>query len=460
MEAFGVIGRQSFPFFVMEQTMRALLSILWLLSLVPTFASAAEMTRKPNIILIMADDFGFECVSANGGQSYQTPNLDKLAASGVRFEHCHVQPLCTPTRVELMTGKSNIRNYFRFGTLLKSEVTFGNILAKAGYATAVCGKWQLGTDKNLPQHFGFAESYLWQHTRRPPRYANPGLEHNGRAIDFRNGEYGPLLVNDFALDFVTRHKDRPFFLYYPMILTHDPYQPTPDSPNWDPKAIGEQVNRSPKHFADMVAYMDKMVGRLVAKLEELKIREHTLILFLGDNGTGRTITSRFRGQNYPGGKGTTTVRGTHVPLIVSWPSQVKHSRVNEDLIGSVDILPTLCEAAGVAIPDGSDGRSFLPQLLGNKGTPREWLYFWYSPRQQPDLTVREFVMDKQYKLYRGGGFFNYLADPDEGKPLKPEEQQGQAAEAVLKLQKVLDQFRDARPTQLDRDLEQLMRKKG
>jgi arylsulfatase A len=429
-------------------------------SVIPALGWAAEMTRKPNLILIMADDFGFECVSANGGQSYQTPNLDKLAASGMRFEHCHVQPLCTPTRVELMTGKSSIRNYFRFGTLLKSEITFGNILSQAGYATAICGKWQLGTEQDLPQHFGFAESYLWQHTRRPPRYANPGLEQNGRSIDFHKGEYGPLLVNDFALDFVTRHQDRPFFLYYPMILTHAPYQPTPDSPNWDPNAVGEQVNQNRKHFADMVAYMDKLVGRLVDKLDELKIRDHTLILFLGDNGTGRTINSRFRNQDYPGGKGTTTARGTHVPLIASWPSRITRPGVNEDLIASVDILPTLCEAAGVAVPKGIDGQSFLPQLLGEQGKPREWIYFWYSPRQTADLTVSEFAFDRHYKLYRDGAFFDLVADPYEQNPLKPDEQRGDAVQAVEKLQKVLDLFQNARPGKLDSDFEQLMRKKN
>ena len=162
---------------------------------------------KPNLILIMADDFGYECVTANGGQSYQTPNLDRLAATGMRFEQCHVQPLCTPTRVQLMTGRYNVRNYLNFGTLLRQETTFAHLLKKAGYATGICGKWQLGHEPDSPQHFGFDESCLWQHTRRPPRYANPGLEHNGVAKDFTDGEYGPKLVNDFALDFVTRHQD-------------------------------------------------------------------------------------------------------------------------------------------------------------------------------------------------------------------------------------------------------------
>src|SRR5688572_25386512 len=177
------------------------------LFLLVTVLTAAE--RKPNVILIMADDFGYEAVTANGGESYKTPHLDRLAATGMRFEHCHVQPLCTPTRVQLMTGIYNVRNYVEFGLLDPNATTFAHLLKKAGYATGICGKWQLGQAKELPQHFGFDESFLWQHTRRPPRYANPGLEHNGAEKDFNRGDYGPKLINDFAIDFVARHRDRP-----------------------------------------------------------------------------------------------------------------------------------------------------------------------------------------------------------------------------------------------------------
>ena len=421
-------------------------------------AGAAAPAAKPNIIVILADDFGFECVAANGGQSYKTPHLDRLAAAGVRFEHCHVQPLCTPTRVELMTGRYNVRNYLNFGTLVRTETTFAHLLKKAGYATGICGKWQLGKEKDAPQHFGFDEAYLWQHTRRPPRYANPGLEHNGKELNFTNGEYGPDLVNAFALDFVTRHKSEPFFLYYPMMLTHDPYQPTPDSPDWDPKALGETVNRAPKHFAEMVAYMDKLIGRLDAKLGELGVRDNTLILFIGDNGTGRGATSRFQGADYKGGKGTTTAAGTHVPLIASWPGVVKQGRVNADLIGAVDLLPTVGQAAGAAVPANGDGVSFLPQIRGDKGAPREWLYSWYSPRQQADMKVSECAFDHGWKLYRTGQLFDLKADPAEQKPLQTAALTGDSAAAAKKLQAALDRFKDARPAELDRRFQESTKK--
>jgi arylsulfatase A len=426
-----------------------LLAALLLAPLCILFAGDAHGARKPNIILIMADDFGYECVTANGGQSYQTPNLDRLAAAGMRFEECHVQPLCTPTRVQLMTGRYNVRNYVNFGTLMRSETTFGSLFKQAGYVTGICGKWQLGKEKDAPQHFGFDESYLWQHTRRPPRYANPGLEDNGVEKEFPEGSYGPKLINDFALDFVTRHQAKPFFFYYPMILTHDPFQPTPDSANWDPQAKGEQVNQSAKHFADMVAYMDKMIGRLDAKLGELGIRDNTLVVFIGDNGTHSSITSRFKDGDYRGGKGTTTRRGHHVPMIASWPAVLKQGRVSRDLISGADFLPTFCEAAGIKVPANADGVSFLPQLRGEKGTPREWLYHWYSPRQGRDLAVSEFVFNHDYKLYRNGRFFDLKADPFEKSPLELASLSIAQSNGKAKLQQALDQFKDARPTELD-----------
>jgi arylsulfatase A len=414
------------------------------------FADQQQKSSKPNIVLIMADDFGYECVSANGGQSYKTPNLDRLAASGVRFEHCHVQPLCTPTRVQLMTGRYNIRNYLNFGTLPRNEVTFGQLLKQSGYVTGICGKWQLGKEVDSPQHFGFDEALLWQHTRRPARYANPGLEYNGKEVEYPLGSYGPKIINDFAIDFASRHKDRPFLLYYPMMLTHSPYQPTPDSDRWDPATQGEKQKDQPSNFADMVEYMDKMVGRLDAKLSELGIRDNTLLIFLGDNGTGRTITSRFRGVDLQGGKGTTTHLGTHVPLIVSWPGVLKAGRVLGDLVSSVDILPTICDAGRVDVKHSIDGESFLPTLVGKPATPRDSLYCWYSPRQKLDLSVKEYAFNREFKLYRTGELYRIDKDALEVTPLDTRNLDREALAAKQVLKRTLDQYTNARPLELDR----------
>jgi arylsulfatase A len=429
-----------------SSTRFAVLAVSLCSALVSSFAAE----QRPNIILIMVDDFGYECITANGGESYQTPVIDKLAATGVRFENCHVQPLCTPTRVQLMTGRYNVRNYINFGTLLRTETTFGHLMKNAGYATAVCGKWQLGHEVDSPQHFGFDKSCLWQQTRRPPRYANADLEYNGIEKDFNNGEYGPELVNNFALEFITENKTKPFFLYYPMILTHNPFQPTPDSPDWDPKTDGENKQQSPQHFADMTAYMDKMVGRVVSKLDELGIRDNTLLLFLGDNGTNSGITSKFKGRDYKGGKGSTNSHGTHVPLVASWPGVIKQGRVSGDLVSSADFLPTICAAAGVEVPATVDGVSFLPQLKGDTGKPRDWLYTWYSPRQSKNMDVKEYAFDQRFKLYRTGEFFDMFTDDSEKRDIAAIALATDAAAAKVKLQGVLDQFKDARPAELDK----------
>jgi arylsulfatase A len=415
------------------------------------FADDAKSPKQPNLILIMADDLGYETIGANGGTSYKTPNLDKLAASGVRFTNCFVQPLCTPTRVQLMTGRYNVRNYISFGNMDPRAVTFANLLKPAGYATCITGKWQLGRDADLPKKFGFDESYLWQLTRRPPRYANPGLEINGVEKDFKNGEYGPDLINDYALDFINRHRAKSFFLYYPMMLTHGPYQATPDSPDWDPKAEGEQVNVKPKHFGEMVTYMDRLIGKMMERLDALGLRENTLLIFVGDNGTGRGTRSMMGERLVIGGKGSTTETGMHVPLITNWPGKTPAGKVCADLVDSTDFLPTLLDAAGVKAPAGDelDGRSFLPQSKGERGSPRDWIYSWYSPRQSEDRTVREFAFNQQYKLYRDGRFFDLRQDPAEERPIPTAKLSAEAAAAAKMLQTALDKYENARPKELD-----------
>ena len=423
--------------------MRKIPLITLFVALAAGLSSAADV--KPNVILIMADDLGYETITANGGESYKTPNLDKLAAEGMRFENCHVQPLCTPTRVQLMTGISNVRNYTHFGHLEPSQTTFGNLMKNAGYATCITGKWQLGNGFEGPAHFGFDEYCLWQLTRRPDRYKNPGLEINGKVMDYENSEYGPDIVNDYALDFITKKKAEPFFLYYPMMLTHSPYDPTPDSADYaEDKKKGK--GKEGGHFGDMVAYMDKMVGKVVAKVEENGLRDRTLILFLGDNGTGKGTPSRFKGSDVKGGKGTTTTWGTHVPLIANWPGKIPSGKVLPDLIDATDFLPTICEAASVPVPGDLklDGRSFMSQLRGEKGTPREWLYSWYNPSGGPTAKA-EFAHDARFKLYTDGRFLNVETDEMEKQPLADSALDAEAKAAKAKLQSALDHFKGPRP---------------
>lgn len=413
---------------------------------------AAEADR-PNIVLIMADDLGYECIGANGGTSWATPVLDELAATGLRFEHCYAQPLCTPTRVKLMTGQSNLRNYIHFGKLEESQTTFAQLFRSAGYATAIVGKWQLGQDLSLPDHFGFDEHCLWQLTRRPGRYPNPGLEVNGQEIDYTSGEYGPDVVTRFACDFIDQNKQRPFLLYYPMILTHCPFEPTPESTDWDPQSPGSPTYKGhARYFGDMVTHMDRIVGRLVAQLEQSGVRDRTLLIFTGDNGTDVPVVSTMNGRRVAGAKGRMTDGGTRVPLIVQWPGHTPAGTVSQDLVDMSDFLPTLCEAAGIAVPDTLpiDGHSFLPQLNGRPGTPRPWIHCWYSRGGGRAADGQEFTRNQRYKLYRNGAFYDVANDVDEQTPLDVTTLDESADQVRRRLQAALDSFRDVRPEHIAR----------
>jgi arylsulfatase A len=397
----------------------------------PAYAAGRD---KTNLVLIMADDLGYECLGANGNVSCKTPHLDRLAAAGVRFRHCHAQPLCTPSRVKIMTGRSNARNYVRFGVLDPKETTFAHVLRKAGYATCIVGKWQLGGGLKGPNRAGFDEYCLWQIAKhnRGKRYWNPTLTINGRRHETMKGTYGPDVCCDALLDFIARHKDGPFLAYFPMCLTHNPFVRTPDSPAG---RAGKQ-----EYFADMVAYTDKLVGRIVATLDKLGLRENTLLLFTGDNGTHTGIRTQTKDGPVRGGKGTTLDTGTHVPLVASWPGTAPRAAVSDALIDFADFLPTFAEAAGATLPDdlSLDGQSFLPILRGKDAPRRDGLFCHYEPRHGGRFGRHRWARDRRWKLYDGGRLFDVAADPRERKPFLREADPPAAAAARRRLQAVLD----------------------
>lgn len=385
------------------------------------FANDSPAAR-PNILLIMADDLGYECLGVNGGASYDTPHLDALAAGGMRFTACHSQPLCTPSRVKIMTGKSNARNYVEFQMLPPGERTFGHLLKAAGYDTAVAGKWQLyGLDGErtgrgtLPQDAGFDEYCLWQVHNKESRYPDPSIEYTGEPAEKLAGRYGPDVFLDYMKDFIAREREAPFLLYYPMCLPHSPFSPSPVHPDWDE----DRWKNDPKYFKSMVEYMDKIVGELVAQLEKTGQRENTLVIFVGDNGTHQRIRSVMAdGTEVQGAKGETIDTGTHVPMIASWPTVVPAGAVNNHLVGFADFLPTLAAAAGIELPAETvlDGESFLPQLRGGVGVPHKALFTHYEPRWNTWGRSR-YARTHQYKLYDDGRFYDVQADPLEQTPI-------------------------------------------
>lgn len=408
-----------------------LISFLCLLQMAAK-AQKQNVEKKPNIIFILADDLGYETVEANGGSSYITANIDQLAKSGMRFTECSATPLCTPSRVQLMTGKYNFRNYKGFGILDPSEITFGNLMKQAGYVTGIAGKWQLlgspyqqelaGQKGTYPQNAGFDKYFVWQ-VETPnspaPRYKNPVIYSSEGNKSFP-GKYGPDLFADYAKKFIEQNKDTTFFLYYPMVLTHDPFQPTPENNNF---VSTEPKNKSDTaYFRYMVHYMDEKVGEIIETVKKEGLIRKTLIIYSGDNGTSTKIVSVLNGKEVRGAKGFPTVYGTHVPLVAYWDGVIQPGQVNHNLVDFTDFLPTFLEAAGEKIPAGfhTDGLSFYKQLLNKKDAKkRDWVFCSYAPNWGK-FKPYTWIQDKQWKLYRTGNFFNIQKDPEEKYPI-PEE---------------------------------------
>jgi len=421
-------------------------------------AAASAQAKRPNVLLILADDLGFECLSCYGGKSYRTPQLDKLATDGVRFRYAFAQPLCTPTRMQLMTGKSNFRNWKAFGVMDPKERTFGHLFRENGYRTAIAGKWQFwsynppdfepewrGKGQRI-EDAGFEEYSVWHahHTEeKGSRYGDPTYYENGKLFKNQKDKYGDDISADFLLRFIEKHKAEPWFVYYPMALTHGPFTPTPKSADWN---TNKRLKNDTAYFKDQVEYMDGIVGRMMKRLDELGLSENTLVLFFGDNGTLNTITSKLGDGEFQGGKGETTEAGMRVPFIARWKGTVPAGRVLDDLIESCDFLPTICEVTGVSPKSMGvmDGRSFLPQLRGRKGQPREWIYTWYDPRPGHDkerfTKTARYAFDHRWKLYDDGKLYDWAADPKETKPVEN-------AAVRKKLQGVLERYRKEETTQ-------------
>jgi arylsulfatase A len=377
----------------------------------------------------MADDMGYECLSSYGSISYQTPNLDSLASQGILFSRCISQPLCTPSRVKIMTGMYNYRNYDYFGNLNTEAYTFGNLMSDAGYSTCISGKWQLNgiyhkdeipdwNDHTKPDRFGFDEYCLWQLTKlrkEGERYANPLVQQNGKILERDEDSYGPDIFSDYILRFIDRNKDHPFFIYYPMVLVHDPFVPTPDSDIWDIKEL--RYKKDTSYFGDMVAYTDKIIGKIMAKLKELDLTDNTIIIFTGDNGTHPSIHTRTKDGVIQGGKGNTIDAGIHVPLIISWPRMKRKGLTYDELIEFSDFFPTLADI--VDIEAESDGKSFYRLLTGKKLKTRTTAFVHYDPRWGDNVNKyrNQFIMTTDYKLYQDGRFYNISSDIREKHPL-------------------------------------------
>jgi arylsulfatase A len=388
---------------------------------------------KPNIIFILADDLGIGEVGCYGADNYKTPHIDALARGGIRFTHAFTPSLCGPSRATILTGRYLFRtgatNQDATGEMDPAEETMiSKVLKSAGYATASIGKW--GQLPLRPDDFGF-DYYLrykgsgiyWNSQEKGKTY-----EVNGAKRTLADKEYMPDVLHDHVVNFITKHRDMPFYVYYSLSHVHAEILPTPDS-----------TPESKNLYADNVTYMDKLVGKLVDELERLGLREKTMIVFFGDNGPGkrRADDATIRGRRLEGQKGSMLEGGSREPLIINWPGTTPAGMVSDNLIDSSDFFPTFADLAGAKLPENStvDGKSFAAMLRGEKAVPREWIYI--------QLANQWYVRDAGWKLNQAGQLFDMSDAPFKEKLVAVGTNDPAANAARKRLQVTLDQLNPA-----------------
>lgn len=420
---------------------RVLLTIALLIPLVPSNLAAAR--EKPNILFILVDDLGKEWIGCYGAEGIETPAIDQLAATGMKFNNAWCMPQCTPTRVTLLTGQYPFRHGWtnhwdvpRWGAGghfdAQQNTSYAWVLRAAGYTTCAAGKWQIDDFRVEPaamDEAGFDDWCMWTgyEAQNPPsgnRYWDPYIHIKGQGSRTHAGKFGPDVYCNHLIDFIGKNKEKPMLLYYPMALTHGPLTTTPDNKD-------ERDKR--RLFTGMVRYTDKLVGKLVAALEDAGIRDQTIIIFTTDNGTGGNSNTRL-GRVVRGGKAKMSEQnGTAMPFLVNCPGTVPSGVTTDALVDFTDMLPTFAELGGAKLPLDRkiDGQSFAPLILGQADDgPRTWIMSMgggaaalRGGRVVPRLAYDDRVLrDKRYKLWIGTDrrpvkLFDLIRDPWEERNL-------------------------------------------
>lgn len=390
------------------------------------FLVAAAQDRKPNVVLIITDDQGWGDLGVHGNKDIRTPNLDALAKNAFQFESFHVSPVCSPTRSSLLTGRYTYRTgvvdtYIGRSMMHADEVTLAEALGGAGYRTGIFGKWHLGDNYPLrAQDQGFQESLTIRGGGLGQASDPPGGDHYTDATMYRNGKavktkgYCSDVYTDAAIEFIAANKDRPFFAYVPFNAPHTPLE-VPDSYLKPYKDAG-LPDVTARVYA-MVTNIDDNVGRLLKKLEELKLEDDTIVIFMTDNGPQQ--------ERYNGGmrglKGTVFEGGIRVPFLFRWWGLRQPPRAVKELAAHIDVLPTLLDACGVAAPKGVkiDGRSFLPLLKESTAAwPERELFFQWHRGDVPEKGRACAAMDSRWKAVWKDAkskpmLFDLQADPGE-----------------------------------------------
>ena len=386
----------------------------------PMVIAIQATKQKPNILFIMLDDLGKEWISCYGAEDIKTPNIDALAAGGMKFNNAYSMPQCTPSRATLLTGKYPWRNGYvnhwdvprwgigYFDWKHKENTTFARLMKDLGYKTCAAGKWQINDFRIEPQAMkkhGFDDWAMWTgwESGNPPsgeRYQDPYINTPAGSKTYK-GKFGPDIYTDHIIQFMKEHKKDPMCLYLPMTLPHTPFVVTPD----EPKAS----SKLDRHKA-MVRYIDKLIGKLVNALEELAIRDNTILIFTTDNGTVGSITGTLNGTKVQGGKSKEKESGICAPFIVNCPGLVPAGKETNALTDFSDLLPTFVELGGGKVPEDLvvDGQSIAPLILGKENdSKRKWIMalgFGKGKLDKEGVRGREDFMsrvirDKRFKVW-------------------------------------------------------------
>ncbi len=405
----------------MKPLNQLLVTVLWFICFAGNRSFAAESSTPPNVVIILADDQGWGDLSINGNTNLRTPNIDSLARAGAVLDRFFVCAVCAPTRAEFLTGRYHSRGGVRGVStgqerLNPDERTVADAFKAAGYATGAFGKWHNGSQwpyhpnaRGFDEYYGFTSGHWGEYFDAP-------LDHNGKLVRGRG-----FIADDFtdhAMAFIEQNRARPFFCYLPLNTPHSPFC-VPDK-FWDhftdnPIALrgsdGEKENVPVTRAAlAMCENIDWNVGRVLRRLEELKLADNTIVIYFSDNGPN----SRRWNGGMKGIKGSVDEGGVRAPFFIRWPGKIKAGITVREIAGAIDLLPTLASLAGVPLvsPKPLDGKDISPLLLGAK---REWPERMLFSHQNGMVSVRA----QQYRLDDRGGLFDMIADPGQMTDLAP-----------------------------------------
>jgi len=450
---------------------------------------AADEPDRPNVILIMTDDQGYGDFGFTGNPVIRTPNLDRMAAESARMTNYYVHPVCAPTRACLMTGRYNYRTraidtYIGRAMMEPEEVTLAEVLKQHGYATGIFGKWHLGDNYPMrPQEQGFEEVLVLRgggigQPSDPPggegKYTDPVLFHNGRQVGTKG--YCTDVYFSHAMEWMEKaHRDnRRFFAYLPTNAPHGPFRDVPEDLYEQYKKMDLARDRFPQETGHklandvvkedqlariyaMITNIDQNIGRLLKKLEQLKIGDNTLILFMVDNGpNGRRYVAGMKGA-----KSSIYEGGIHSPLLARWPATLKRGRSSDRVVAHIDILPTVLDACGFERPKEPklDGRSFLPLLTDEKADwPDRYLVIQSHRGDVPVMYHNFAIRSQRWKLLHNSGFGreSFEGEPNfelydmANDPLEMENVAQKYPEKVAELKQAYERwFRDVSSTRPD-----------